>query len=131
MSTADTENWLAQLGTTLWADWDVTDGEQRRKAAEWFEKQIGIYEDYLMEKYERTTAPNDDAQAIWEHDVVAAFDAIRYGWKLEKRRRLPPPAKGTHESDLRDHIEYGPTIDGLPGTGPDETFNDARDWSRS
>jgi hypothetical protein len=31
--------WLASLGVTLWADWDVTDPNRRRKAAEWFVEQ--------------------------------------------------------------------------------------------
>jgi len=33
------EKWLMSKGTTLWADWDISQPDRRRKAAEWFAAQ--------------------------------------------------------------------------------------------
>lgn len=84
MSTEDTENWLASLGTTLWANWDVTDPERRRLAAEWFEDQLLSYEEWMIDNAEPTTAPNELPPPASDRDND------RFGWG--------PPAKGTHES---------------------------------
>lgn len=67
---------------------------------------------------------------------------IRHGdtWTIRNNRATiigsndwPPPAKGTHESDLMltNHtiIDYGPPIEGLPGTGPDDVYTAALAWS--
>jgi hypothetical protein len=44
----------------------------------------------------------------------------------------PPPRPGSHESDLaKDGLWWGMAIDGLPGTGADEAFWLARNWSRA
>jgi hypothetical protein len=48
---------------------------------------------------------------------------------VRRPRPLPPPERGTHESDLPSRI-WGPIIEGLPGTDADETWYRARSWSR-
>ena len=39
-------NWLDSKGTTLWANWIVTDPEQRAEAAWWFANQMGDYQQW-------------------------------------------------------------------------------------
>ena len=56
------ERWLESKGVTLWADWNITDPVQRRKAADWFEAQMQEWEGYKLvavhDFHERNTAPS-------------------------------------------------------------------------
>ena len=38
------EQWLDTKPSTLWADWDIEDDEQRRMAAEWLDRQLDQFE---------------------------------------------------------------------------------------
>jgi hypothetical protein len=40
------ERWLLSKHATLWADWDITDPKRRRKAAEWFLKEMESFREY-------------------------------------------------------------------------------------
>ena len=61
------ERWLESKGVTLWADWNITDPVQRRKAADWFEAQMQEWEGYKLvavhEFYGYVTGPQE-----WEND---------------------------------------------------------------
>lgn len=37
------DSWLESKGTTLWADWDISDPGQRAKAAAWFREQMDMF----------------------------------------------------------------------------------------
>lgn len=39
--------WLEAKGTTLWGDWDITDLERRKVAANWFLNQIADYQQFV------------------------------------------------------------------------------------
>lgn len=42
------EEWLAAKNVDLWANWRVSDPEQRAKAAAWFQQQMEDYDAFRM-----------------------------------------------------------------------------------
>lgn len=42
------EGWLANKGVTLWMDWDISQPERRRQAAQWFLKSRDEFDRYVI-----------------------------------------------------------------------------------
>lgn len=49
--------WLRTKGTTLWTNWDVTEEDERREAAEWFLKEMTSFEDYITNLHDLWKEP--------------------------------------------------------------------------
>ena len=49
--------WLRTKGTTLWTNWDVTEEDERREAAEWFLREMNSFEDYVTNLHDLWKEP--------------------------------------------------------------------------
>jgi len=101
---------------------DLTDDDDRHAFAE---RLALIYSAAFTNELAR------DAQATRTFLPTAAH-TYTVACKITASDAWPPPAKGTHESNVvRAGVGLGPEIEGLPGTGLDETWRSAMAWSRT
>lgn len=109
---------------------DVADPKERETLALWLDKEYGDFLSWCDEQdhrrgvvLERTDYVNSTFTIDGEAPRLEA---------MPTPAAFPPPAKGTHESDLfYKSNTWGPIIAHLPGTTVDETYDAARAWSQS
>jgi hypothetical protein len=108
------KDWLRSKGTTMWATFDLHEGDGLTEAATWFRDQIDDLEYFHWKPI--------DPQPVVPYEPVLP----------PRQLPLPPPQKGTHEADT-DFVMPG-QIDPTQTLGWDasnEAYRAAREWSLS
>ena len=55
------ESWLTAKQCTLWADWDITDDQERQEAAAWWAAEMRSYLTHIQEMNDNYTQGAQDA----------------------------------------------------------------------